>query len=328
MELIRGAHSLRPRHRGCVATIGNFDGVHRGHQHIVAAVSARARALGVASTVMLFEPQPQEFFAGAQAPARLMRLRDKLTALAALGVDRVFCVRFDESFRAMTASDFVERLLVDGLGVRHLAIGDDFRFGAGRHGDYTFLCEAGARQGFTVQDTATIVVDGERVSSTAIRDALAAGDFARAATLLGHPYEIAGRVRHGDARGRELGFPTANIALHRLRSPLFGVYAVEIRGINGAVMTGVANVGRRPTVNGLDERLEVHVFDFMERIYGRHITVRFLARIRDEMRFDGLDALKAQIARDVAAARTIFAARMAPSSGASHHLLPGGEGKS
>ncbi|MFP5383200.1 MAG: bifunctional riboflavin kinase/FAD synthetase [Gammaproteobacteria bacterium] len=328
MELIRGAHNLRPRHRGCVATIGNFDGVHRGHQHIVAAVSARARELGVASTVMLFEPQPQEFFAGARAPARLMRLRDKLAALAALGVDRVFCVRFDESFRALTAGDFVERLLVEGLGVRHLAIGDDFRFGAGRHGDYTFLCEAGARHGFTVQDTATIVVDGERVSSTAIRDALAAGDFDHAASLLGHPYEIAGRVRHGDARGRELGFPTANIALHRLRSPLFGVYAVEIRGINGVVMTGVANVGRRPTVNGLDERLEVHVFDFMERIYGRHITVRFLARIRDEMRFDGLDALKAQIACDVAAARAIFAARATPSSGTSRHLLPGGEGKS
>ena len=171
-----------------------------------------------------------------------------------------------------------------------------------------------------------VLLNPRAPDGTAIRDALAAGEFDRAASLLGHSYEIAGRVRHGDARGRELGFPTANIALHRLRSPLFGVYAVEIRGINGVVMNGVANVGRRPTVNGMDERLEVHVFDFMERIYGRYITVRFLARIRDEMRFDGLDALKVQIARDVAAVRAFFAARATPSSDASRHPLPGGEG--
>ena len=309
MELIRGIHNLRPRHRGCVATIGNFDGVHRGHQRIVADLAARARVLGVPSVVMLFEPQPQEFFAGPKAPARLMRLRDKVAALARLGVDRVFCIEFNERFRSLTAAQFVERLLVDGLGVRHLVVGDDFRFGVGRSGDFAFLQQAGAAHGFTVQDTASIALDGERVSSTAIRDALAAGNFARAGELLGHPYEIAGRVRYGDARGRELGFPTANVALQRLRSPLSGVYAVEVRGINGDVYTGVANVGRRPTVNGLDERIEVHVFDFMERIYGHYISVRFLARLRDEMRFDGLDALKAQIARDVAAARGFFAER-------------------
>lgn len=306
MELIRGTHNLRPAHRGCVATIGNFDGVHRGHQQIVADVAARARALGVASTVVLFEPQPQEFFAGAGAPARLMRLRDKLAALRALGVDRVFCIQFNAWFRALAASEFVERLLVDGLGVQHLVIGDDFRFGAGRSGDFALLESAGQRFGFTVQNTASIVIAGTRVSSTAIREALAAGDFARATMLLGHPYEMAGRVRHGDARGREIGFPTANVALHRLRSPLAGVYAVEVRGINGVVLTGVANVGRRPTVSGIEERVEVHVFDFMERIYGRYIAVRFLARLRDEMRFDGIDALKAQIGRDVAAARAFF----------------------
>ncbi len=306
MELIRGTHNLRPAHRGCVATIGNFDGVHRGHQQIVADVAARARALGVASTVVLFEPQPQEFFAGAGAPARLMRLRDKLAALRALGVDRVFCIQFNAWFRALAASEFVERLLVDGLGVQHLVIGDDFRFGAGRSGDFALLESAGQRFGFTVQNTASIVIAGTRVSSTAIREALAAGDFARATMLLGHPYEMAGRVRHGDARGREIGFPTANVALHRLRSPLAGVYAVEVRGINGVVLTGVANVGRRPTVSGIEERVEVHVFDFMERIYGRHIAVRFLGRLRDEMRFDGIDALKAQIGRDVAAARAFF----------------------
>ncbi len=309
MELIRGTHNLRPAHRGCVATIGNFDGVHRGHQQIVADVAARARALGVASTVVLFEPQPQEFFAGARAPARLMRLRDKLAALRALGVERVFCIQFNAQFRALTAGEFVERLLVDGLGVQHLVIGDDFRFGAGRSGDFALLESAGQRFGFRVQNTASIVIAGTRVSSTAIREALAAGDFARATMLLGHPYEIAGRVRHGDARGREIGFPTANVALHRLRSPLAGVYAVEVRGINGAVLTGVANVGRRPTVSGIEERVEVHVFDFMERIYGRHIAVRFLARLRDEMRFDGIDTLKAQIGRDVAAARAFFVDR-------------------
>lgn len=309
MELIRGIHNLRARHRGCVATIGNFDGVHRGHRRVVAGVCARAAELGVPATVMLFEPQPQEFFAGNRAPARLMRLRDKLDVLRALGVDRVFCVPFNERLRNLSAAEFVQQLLVDGLGVRHLVVGDDFRFGQGRGGDFAFLQAAGRAHGFTVQDTQSITQDGERVSSTRIRELLAAGDFAGAAALLGHPYEIAGRVRHGDARGRQLGFPTANVALHRLRSPLLGVYAVEIRGINGQVLQGVANVGRRPTVDGLDERLEVHVFDFMERIYGQTIHVRFLARLRDERRFDGLDALKAQIAGDVADARAFFAAR-------------------
>lgn len=307
MELIRGAHNLRARHHGCVATIGNFDGVHRGHQRIVAAVIERARALGVASTVMLFEPQPQEFFAGDKAPARLMRLRDKVAALAALGVDRVFCVRFDAAFRALTAGEFVQRLLVDGLGVRHLAVGDDFRFGVGRSGDHAFLVAAGREHGFTVQDTASILVDGERVSSTAVREALAAGDLVQAAQLLGHPYEIAGRVRHGDARGRTLGFPTANIALQRRRTPLSGVYAVEVRGIGTAVRPGVANIGRRPTVAGVDERLEVHVLDYAGDLYGRHLAVRFLARLRDELRFDGLPALRAQIGRDAQAARDYHA---------------------
>lgn len=309
MELIRGVHNLRPRHRGCVATIGNFDGVHRGHRRIVEEVIAHARRLGVASTVMLFEPQPQEFFAGAKAPARLMRLRDKVRALAELGVDRVFCVQFDARVRELTAAAFVQRLLVDGLGVRHLVIGDDFRFGVGRSGDFAFLEAAGREHGYTVQNTGSILHDGERVSSTAVREALQAGDLARAESLLGHPYEITGRVRHGDARGRTIGFPTANIALHRRRTPLAGVFAVEVRGLGDAVRTGIANIGRRPTVDGIDERLEVHVFDFSQAIYGQHIAVRFRARLRDEMRFDGLDALKAQIARDAAAAREFFAAR-------------------
>ncbi len=313
MELIRGAHNLRPRHRGCVATIGNFDGVHRGHRQIVETVIAHARRQGVASAVMLFEPQPQEFFTGAQAPARLMRLRDKVRALEALGVDRVLCVQFDARFRALTANEFVQRLLVDGLGVRHLVIGDDFRFGVGRSGDFAFLENAGREQGFTVQNTASIRQDGERVSSTAVREALQAGDLSRAETLLGHAFEITGRVRHGDARGRTIGFPTANLALHRRRSPLSGVYAVEVRGLGNSVLTertytGVANIGKRPTVSGIDERLEVHLFDFSQSIYGQHIAVRFRTRLRDEMKFDGLDALKAQIMRDAAAAQDFFAA--------------------
>ena len=312
MELIRGVHNLRPRHRGCVATIGNFDGVHRGHCRIVDEVIAQARQRGVASAVMLFEPQPQEFFAGAKAPARLMRLRDKLRALAALGVDRVFCVQFDARVRELSAADFVRRLLVDGLGVRHLVIGDDFRFGVGRSGDFAFLEAAGRTQGFGVQNTASILIDGERVSSTAVREALRAGDLMRAESLLGHPYEITGRVRHGDSRGRTIGFPTANLALHRRRTPLAGVFAVEVRGLGdtgfgGAMHAGVANIGKRPTVDGVDERLEVHLFDFAQQIYGQHIAVRFRARLRDEMRFDGLDELKAQIARDAAAARAFFA---------------------
>lgn len=311
MELIRGVHNLRARHRGCVVTIGNFDGVHRGHQRVIAEVTTRARALGVVSVVMLFEPQPQEFFAGTKAPARLMRLRDKLAALAALGVDRVLCVPFNARFRALTADEFVAQVLVAGLGVRHLVIGDDFRFGQGRGGDFALLQRAGSQHGFTVQSTASMQLAGERISSTAIREALAAGEFVRAATLLGRPYEMVGRVRHGEARGRELGFPTANIAPCRLRSPLAGVYAVEVRGIKDAVLNGVANVGSRPTVAGSDERLEVHLLNFSGTIYGQRIAVRFLARLRDEKRFDDLAALKAQIARDVSIAQEFFARRVA-----------------
>ncbi len=312
MRLIRGIHNLRDRHRGCVATIGNFDGVHQGHQKILDQVIAEARRRGSKSTVMLFEPQPQEFFAPDQAPARLMSLRDKLIALREAGVDQVLCVRFDDRFRSLTAEAFVRGLLVDGLGVEYLVVGDDFRFGCGRDGDFAYLQQAGEQFGFDVTDTATCEIDGERVSSTRVRAALAEGDFALAETLLGRPFSISGRVRHGDKIGRTLNLPTVNLALKRLRSPLHGIFAVTVDGARFQAQPGAANMGTRPTVNGTENRLEVHLLDYSDAgvgkdsLYGQHLTVAFRHYVRAEEKFADLDQLKAAIWQDVEAVRNYF----------------------
>ncbi|MEJ2346388.1 MAG: bifunctional riboflavin kinase/FAD synthetase, partial [Gammaproteobacteria bacterium] len=220
MELIRGLHNLRARHRGCVATIGNFDGIHLGHQAVLGQLAQQAGELGVPSLVVTFEPQPQEFFAPESAPPRLTRLREKLIALRRYAVDRVLCVRFNREFAAMSAETFIQRVLVDQLDVRYLVVGDDFRFGRERAGNFAMLQEAGARHGFPVVNMHTFMVDGERVSSTRIRTALAAGDLDTAAKLLGRDYRMWGRVAHGDKRGRGIGFPTANIHLHRRATPV------------------------------------------------------------------------------------------------------------
>lgn len=307
MQLIRGTHNLHHAQFGCVATIGNFDGVHLGHRKILARVREQARDLGVVSTVMLFEPQPQEFFVPDQAPARLMSLRDKLRTLAALGVDQVFCARFDDSFRSQSADAFVRDLLVDGLGVRHLVVGDDFRFGSGREGDFAYLCDAGRRFDFSVEDTPTCELQGARVSSTRVREALASGNVALTEQLLGRPYVISGRVHQGDRIGRTIGVPTANLPLRRLRVPISGVFAVTVNGAGLKDAPAVANMGHRPTVDGVGWRLEVHLLDYTGDLYGRHLEVALRHYIRPEQKFDGLEALRSAIHNDIDNARHWFA---------------------
>ncbi len=303
MQLVRGLHNLRPQHRGCVATIGNFDGVHRGHQAILARLRERARELGVPSCVVIFEPQPREYFAPDTAPARLARLRDKLALLAEEGVDRVLCLAFNQRLCKLSAAEFVDTILVDGLGVQHLEVGDDFRFGCDRLGDFDFLMQAGVVQGFTVEAAQTVEQNGIRVSSTQVRKALAAADFPLAEQLLGRPYRIAGRVLHGQKLARQLGWPTANVQLKRRRVPFTGVYQVSAE-IDGTLWPGVANIGVRPTVAGDGSaHLEVHLLDFAGDLYGRRLTVVFHHKLRDEQRFASLEALKSAIDADVAAAR-------------------------
>ena len=309
MELIRGYHNLRPRHRGCVATIGNFDGVHLGHQTVLGQLSEKAAELGVPSGVISVEPYPMEFFAPDKAPARLTRLREKIRALTRYAVDRMLCLRFDAEFAAQTPEEFIERVLIEGLDVRYLVVGDDFRFGKDRRGDFALLRKAGEQHGFQVVNLHTFAIDGERVSSTRVREALAAGDMGRAEQLLGRPYRMCGRVAHGDKRGRTIGFPTANIHLHRTNTPIKGVFAVEMFGIEGEPVQGVANIGTRPTVDGVRSLLEVHLFDFDADIYGRNVSAEFVHRLRDEQKFASFEELRKQIDKDANAARAFFAQR-------------------
>ncbi|POP41313.1 bifunctional riboflavin kinase/FAD synthetase [Superficieibacter electus] len=306
MKLIRGIHNLSQAPRGCVLTIGNFDGVHRGHQALLKNLRAEGQARHLPVVVMIFEPQPLELFAAEKAPARLTRLREKLRYLAECGVDYVLCLRFDRRFAALTAQAFISELLVDRLGVQFLAVGDDFRFGAGRQGDFLLLQRAGAEFGFDVTSTQTFCEGGVRISSTAVRQALAADDLELAASLLGHPFTLSGRVVHGDALGRTIGFPTANVPLRRQVSPVNGVYAVEVTGLGTQPFFGVANIGTRPTVAGVRQQLEVHLLDVVMDLYGRHIDVILRKKIRTEKRFASLDELKAQIAKDELTARAFF----------------------
>jgi riboflavin kinase/FMN adenylyltransferase len=312
MELIRGLHNLRPRHRGCVATVGAFDGVHRGHQAVLRHLLQRARALSLPAVVIVFEPLPREYFAPVQAPARIMSFREKFEALSELGIDRVLRIRFNERLREMTAQQFIDRIFVAGLDVRYVVLGDDFRFGNDREGDLALVQAQGQRYGFEAHPTDSEVAGGERISSTRIRSALEAADFDLAEQLLGRPYSIAGKVIYGRQLGRTIGIPTANLELHRLRAPLAGVYAVEVfgAGLDGAV--GVANVGTRPTVDdSIRANLEVHVLDRDCDLYGRRIEVRFRRKLRDERKFDSVDELKANIAADIEQTRAFFAGAQA-----------------
>lgn len=294
-------------------TIGNFDGVHLGHRAMLDELARAAQRLNVPSCVMVFEPQPREFFAPDQAPARLTSLREKLELLAQNGVDRAHVCRFNYAFAQITAQDFIERVLVGGLGVRWLQVGDDFRFGSRRAGDFVMLKQEAPRLGYEVKALPSVIVDGIRVSSTAVRDALAAGDCARAGRYLGRPYSISGRVVRGDQLGRTLGYPTANVQLKHNRPPVEGIFAVEVQGADddeNRMLRGAASLGVRPTVkaSGAAAVLEVYLFDFNKEIYGRHVRVKFLHKLRNEEKFSSLETLKRQIALDVDNANAYFAA--------------------
>ena len=300
---------------GTVATIGNFDGVHLGHLAMLARLRDAADRLALPAVVTSFEPLPREHFDPGGAPPRLQGLRDRVASLRDAGVDRLLLLRFDAELAALTADEFVDRVLVGALGVRHLVIGDDFRFGRGRAGDFDFLVGAGSRSGFTVERAETVKVDADgdgaadtRVSSTRVRELLAACELDAAARLLGRPYRISGRVVHGEKVGRTLGFPTANVRLGSLRPAPRGVFAVRATVLEtGEAHDGVANLGERPTVGGRKLLLEVNVLDGSPELYGRHLAVDFLHFIRGEQRFGSLDELKAQIAKDAVAARGLLA---------------------
>ncbi|QFU21780.1 bifunctional riboflavin kinase/FAD synthetase [Shewanella eurypsychrophilus] len=306
MELIRGIHNILPAHHGCVLTIGNFDGVHRGHAEVITKLVKKARQLNVPATLMTFEPQPQEMFRGDKAPARLSILRDKIVLLEELGIDRLVCINFNEKFANLPAEAFIENLLVNSLGVKYLVIGDDFCFGKQRQGNFKMLKDAGEKHQFAVVSTQSFVLGDKRVSSTEIRKQLAQGNLEQARRLLGHPFTLCGKVAHGEKLGRTLGFPTANVALKRQVSPVRGVFAVKIHWDDSDIYEGVANVGFRPTVNGQVCQLEVHLFDFDGDLYGRTVEVELVAKIRDEQPFKSLDALKKQINNDANKAKDLL----------------------
>ena len=306
MELVRGAHNLKAGHRPSVATIGNFDGIHRGHRAVIETLQAAGQRLGLPTTVVIFEPQPREFFAPDNAPGRITRLRDKLRVLASLGVDRTLCLRFDARLAAQSAEDFIQDLIVDGIGARFLMVGDDFRFGHRRRGDYGMLEEAARHQGFELQRMPTISHEGERVSSSRVRRSLAAGDMAMTEALLGRRLSISGRVVRGQALGRQLGWPTANLRFGHQSPPMRGIFNVLVHGLADQPWPGVASLGTRPTVNGVETLLETYLLDFSGDIYGRTISVELLEWQRPETDFKGLDALSEQIAADVASARQWF----------------------
>jgi riboflavin kinase/FMN adenylyltransferase len=308
MQIIRNIQNLKPQHHGCVATIGNFDGVHLGHQAVLGQLAEKADELCLPLTVVTFEPQPEEFFRAEQAPPRLTRFREKVQALRRYAVDRVLVLRFNKRFSQLSPDEFIQHLLVEGLGVKYLVIGDDFRFGKDRAGDFGRLQAAGKEHGFEVVNMHTFMLDDERISSTRVREALGEGDLNAAEKLLGRIYRMSGRVEHGDKKGRTIGFPTANIHLHRINTPLRGVFAVELFGLEGEPLPGVANLGTRPTVGGMRTLLEVHLFDYEGDIYGKHVHVNFLLKLRDERRFESFDELKAQIQRDAEQAKAFFAA--------------------
>jgi riboflavin kinase / FMN adenylyltransferase len=288
-------------------TIGNFDGIHLGHQAMLARLIAAAHERNLPAAVMTFEPHPREFFTPERAPTRLTSLREKLEILREAGVDRVYICHFNHAFSKISAEDFVTQILHERLNVKWLLVGDDFSFGAKRSGDYKLLSDYAFKIGFSVVAMPSVEIDGQRVSSTSIREALEAGNLTLAEKYLGHPYSISGKVMHGDKIGRSIGFPTANVQMKHNRPPVVGIFAVKLHVAEGSSFAGAASLGTRPTVTsngGL--RLEVHLFDFSGSLYGRHVRVEFLLKLRDEAQYPDLETLKAQIARDVDNARAYF----------------------
>ena len=306
MIAVRGPHPVARLSRGCVLTVGNYDGVHLGHQQMIGVLKMRAEQLRLPSTVLVFEPSSKEFIDPDGAPPRLTRWREKYLALAQLGVERLVTLRFDERMRAMTPQGFVDELIVGELGARHMVVGDDFRYGCKAAGTIDTLSAAGRARGFGVEQIPPYVFDSVRVSSTVIRERLWLGNFAGAAHLLGRPYRMIGRVAHGRKLGRTLGFPTANVRIGRRKPPLWGVAAVRVHGIAAAALPGVASLGTRPTVDGVEPLLEAHVFDFAGDLYGREIEVEFVAKLRDEAKFGSLAAMTEQMQIAAAQARVLL----------------------
>jgi riboflavin kinase/FMN adenylyltransferase len=303
MELVRGIHNIRPQHKGCVLSIGNFDGIHRGHHAVLTRLLEESKRLNVPATVMTFEPQPEELFLGNNAPARLSRLRDKFVQLKKLTLDRLLCISFTHQFANISAESFIGELLISKLNVKYLVVGDDFHFGYQRKGDFQLLKQAGKKYGFEVVDTQSLVQQELRISSTRIRDFLAQGDLTNASVMLGRKYSITGRVSHGKKLGRTIGVPTANLSLKRRVSPVSGVFVVSVLGINNKTYQGVANIGTRPTVQGERQQLEVHVFSFEGNLYGEQLEVILEKKLRNEVKFDSFSELKVQIEKDIKGAK-------------------------
>jgi riboflavin kinase/FMN adenylyltransferase len=305
MQLIRGRRHLRESHRGCVVTIGGYDGIHLGHRALIERLQDHGRRLSRRTMILTFEPMPREHITPADPPARLTTWRERWLLLNALGLDAMWLLRFSAAIRNQSGEQFAE-LLAHDLRAPVVVVGHDFKFG--RQGEATapMLREAGARLGFAVDVMPPVLIEGERVSSSGIRGALGRGDLARAEQWLGRPYSMRGRVIRGERLGHQLGYPTANMRLNRRRTPLAGIFAVQVRGIGPQLLPGVASLGTRPTVNGVEPLLETHIFDYSGDLYGREIEVVFAAKLREELRFDSLDAMVQQMHRDAAEARRIL----------------------
>jgi len=325
MKVFRGLPNAASR-APCALTIGNFDGVHRGHQALLARVRAAAQTLGVEAAVMTFEPHPREFFARlagdpARAPNRIANLRDKLQALSDAGIDRVIVEHFNAHFASMSPQDFVEKVLVQGLHVKWLMVGEDFCYGAKRAGNVASLIEAGRAYGFQVEAMPTVTNAGTRISSSAVRAALAQGDFDHVAQLLGHPYDISGHVIHGRKLGRTIGFPTLNLRIAHKHPALTGIFVVQVHGLAAQPLPGVASLGVRPTVEDSGRvLLETHLFDYDQPCYGKLVSVEFMKKLRDEQKYPDLPTLTAAIERDAEQARAWFAARSTPARAATDRI--------
>ncbi len=306
MQLIRGLHNLTKPLPPSVVTIGNFDGIHLGHQLILKQLKSIANQSDLPATVMIFEPQPIEYFAPDQAPKRLARFREKLAYLKSQQIDYLLCLKFDRVLAQLSAEDFVEQILVTQLNVRHLVIGDDFRFGRNRAGNFELLQAFGQQYDFVVENTETLLIDGARVSSTRIRESIQHDNFIKAEQLLGRPYSLSGKIAHGKKLGRELGFPTINIKMGDNTLIVKGIFAVTVKGIDNRALRGVASIGTRPTVDGVDTILEVFILDFNRDVYGQCVEVEFLYKIRDEQKFESLHELGINIEKDVVEAKRYF----------------------
>ena len=309
MKVIRGTKRSRSNPKACVATIGNFDGIHKGHQKIINDVKSIASQLGYPTTVISFEPLPTEFFNkkfDKPIPDRIYPFRDKAQILSSLGIDHFVCLPFSQLLSEMPAKSFITDILVNSLNIKHLVVGDDFRFGKQRLGDFSLLKEVGNKLGMNVSNTPTVELNNSRISSTRIRECLAKGELSQANILLGKPYQLSGRIRHGDKRGRTIGFPTLNLKLPDSIAPAKGAYAVKIHGLAEKHLKGVANIGNRPTVSGLETRLETHVFDFDQQVYGKHVCIELVEFLRAEKKFENFDKLMAQITKDSERAKKIF----------------------